>query len=155
MLASDLKLLNLVFREHLHYNRYITMTTYANCTISKASVNNLYMKNAFELWLSWIHTTEALDSHWVPGRIVSLSWTGLTYGREQWEAGHHGPISHRWQKLDLCSPECGCCLQFMEFKEEVICIFTDNEYVLLKRQEECYADTYTFSSSKYALKKLE
>lgn len=98
MLASDLKLLNLVFREHLHYNRYITMTTYANCTISKARVNNLYMKNAFELWLSWNHTTEALDSDWVPGRIFNISWTGWPHGREQWEAGHRDPVSHRWQK---------------------------------------------------------
>lgn len=48
MVASDLKLLNLVSREHLHYNKYITMTTYANCTISKTRVNNLYMKNASE-----------------------------------------------------------------------------------------------------------
>lgn len=158
MLASDLKLLNLVFREHLHYNRYITMTTYANCTISKARVNNLYMKNAFELWLSWIHTTEALDLDWVPGRIFSISWTGWPHGREQCEAGHRDPVSHRWQKnknWTCVHLECGCCLQFTEFKEEIICIFTDNEYVLLKRQKECYADTYTFSSSKYALKKLE
>lgn len=47
MLASDLKLLNLVSSEHLHYNKYITMTTYANYTISKTRVNNLYVKNAF------------------------------------------------------------------------------------------------------------
>lgn len=38
MLASDLKLLNLLSREHLHYNKYITMTTYANCTISSIFV---------------------------------------------------------------------------------------------------------------------
>lgn len=48
MVASDLKLLSLVFREHLHYNKYITMTTYANCTISKIRVNNLDMKNTFK-----------------------------------------------------------------------------------------------------------
>lgn len=47
MLASDLKLLNLVSGEHLHYNKYITMTTYANYTISKTGVNNVHMKNAF------------------------------------------------------------------------------------------------------------